>query len=64
MSHHGTLSHADEHQKCLLIGVDQKGPTGGQSDAVDPLRTLDIKVGPLNVTRFQPFTSRRKDKLC
>jgi hypothetical protein len=29
----------DERQECLLIGVDQKGPTDGQSDAVDPKPT-------------------------
>ncbi len=33
------LRHADEHQECLLIGVDRKGPADGQSDAIDPKAT-------------------------
>ncbi len=33
------LRHADEHQECLLIGVDRKRPPDGQSEAIDPSAT-------------------------
>jgi hypothetical protein len=29
------LRRADEHQECLLIGVDRKGPADGERDAID-----------------------------
>jgi hypothetical protein len=37
------LRHADRLRACPLIGVERKGPAHGQSDAIDPMRTL-IKV--------------------
>jgi hypothetical protein len=48
------LRHADEHQKCLLIGVDRKGLADGQSDAIDLIS--DIGGSAVAVTRYEsPF---------
>jgi hypothetical protein len=42
------LRHAEEHQKCPLIGLDRKGPAHGQSEAIVPelTRTAAAHQGP------------------
>jgi hypothetical protein len=40
--------------RCPLIGVDRKGPAHGQSDAIDPQRTLRLQFRA-NVPRPSPY---------
>ena len=40
-----SLRRADEHQGCLLIEVDRKGPSDGQSDAIEPVQTFPHVAG-------------------
>jgi hypothetical protein len=55
------LRNADEHQECLLIGVDRKGPAHGQSDTIDPTRTsgnllsLSAKASYLGALNWKQF---------
>jgi hypothetical protein len=53
------LRHADEHQECLLIGVDRKRPANGQSDAIEPNSEVDEL--PLSHSRRLRFLSNTPD---
>jgi hypothetical protein len=45
------LKYSDEHQKCLLIGIDRKELPDGQSDAIDLERTFN-RLDSRKIRRF------------